>query len=207
MIKKYLQYILGILAGVLILTFIYIKYCTINPSEIVLVITAVIIYWYTLETHGMRKEMIAQKEITTMPILVIRKRDFTFNFYIENIGNFPAYNIRIQELVLKEEVEHPEQILVFDLIDLLMPKDKIDVGVKKSTQVIQETEKDKSWNQLKYDHGRINIFNHGEEQNYELSKKETIITFENIAEEKYKATLEFMTEEDKIIIRRPKKIR
>jgi len=171
MIKKYLKHFLGIIAGILVLIFLYIKYCTINPSEIVLTITAVVIYWYTLETHEMRMEMIVQKEITIMPILVMRKRPYTFNFYIENIGNFPAYDIRIQELVLKEEVKHPKQILVFDLIDLLMPKDNIDVGVKKSTEVIQDTEKDSSWNQLKYDHGRVKIYGSSPKSDHRFTGK------------------------------------
>jgi hypothetical protein len=54
---------------------------------------------------------------------------------------------------------------------------------------------------------RNQIYYLDEEKNYELSKKDTIITFKNIFKESYRATLEFMTGRDEIIIGRPEKIR
>jgi uncharacterized protein YneR len=63
-------------------------------SEIILLtITAVIVFWYTLETREMRKEIVNQNQINIMPILVLRLDEEKRKFFLENHGNFPAFNI------------------------------------------------------------------------------------------------------------------
>ncbi len=67
-------------------------------SDLIYAITALIILFYTIETYKMRKAITDNTEINIRPVMVLH---FTNdNVWIENFGNFPAYNLRFVETKL-----------------------------------------------------------------------------------------------------------
>lgn len=117
MIGRYWKHLLGIIGGCVLLFFLYMKYCEVNTSEIVFTVTAVIIYWYTLETHEMRKEMVDQKNISVMPIFYIREvvdsGGSRHALLLENCGNFPAFNVKIQDITIEAKLKNAVSTLKF----------------------------------------------------------------------------------------------
>ena len=77
--KDYLNFIWGILSnnllliiGMAIIVLSTILTLSVKSEIIILTITAVIVFWYTLETWRMRQEIVNQNEINITPILVLR---------------------------------------------------------------------------------------------------------------------------------------
>src|SRR5262245_55658362 len=78
-------------------------------STAVLASTLVAFIWYSVETLGMRRELIRQNSITIRPLLMTRieqredpdrARNFVDKVVVRNIGQWPALFVRIEELVL-----------------------------------------------------------------------------------------------------------
>ena len=69
----------------------------------VLTITAVIIAWYTWETHKLRREMVRQNEIHLRPYVVLFFSTHREGYKLElkNIGSSTATNIQIESFTLQ----------------------------------------------------------------------------------------------------------
>jgi len=65
---------------------------------IAIVLTLVVLIWYTIETHGLRVTAVKQVEHATTPILAIAPvldRDAHPQIAIRNVGSGPAFNLSI----------------------------------------------------------------------------------------------------------------
>lgn len=71
------------------------SYFDINLADYILVITALIIFWYATETFLLRKESQRNTLISVKPILVIYNYAIG-DLHIGNIGNGPALNIEFR---------------------------------------------------------------------------------------------------------------
>jgi hypothetical protein len=69
-----------------------------NSEVLILTVTAIIIYWYTIETRMMRKQIVSENEIKIMPTLVFKLNRNKKEFILENYGEFPAFNISFDEI-------------------------------------------------------------------------------------------------------------
>ena len=104
MIKRYWKHSLGIIGGGALLLFLYLVFCAVSPSDIVLTVTAIIIYWYTLETYAMRKEIANQTKILTSPFISVSMEmvnpDFPrlYELFVKNDGEVTARNIELNPL-------------------------------------------------------------------------------------------------------------
>jgi hypothetical protein len=109
----------------------------------ILVITAGIVLWYTLETKRLRvtaqrqveesqkqvREAQRQLELQLRPFVILKATHE--NLHIENIGNGPAINARVQDFALTENQivsVLPEPIPVLLSKDVLTLRDEISVG-------------------------------------------------------------------------------
>ncbi len=105
-----------------------------KSTNTILVVTGVIIFFYTFETYKMRRAITENTELNTRPILVL---EIDFNqkkAFIKNFGNFPAYNFQIEDyhLELGQDVNkndlHKEDSIFykdFPILDVIPPKDRI----------------------------------------------------------------------------------
>jgi len=110
----------------------------INSQIFVLTITAGIILLYTFETYKLREATVNQTEINTRPVLALhinqdmQRREATI--WIENFGNFPAYNVKCEESQLQIESSNESSVgyeLKFEL-DFIPPKGKAQVFLGRS---------------------------------------------------------------------------
>lgn len=74
-------------------------------------VTIVLLYWYTHDTEGIKKEAIAQNEFDQRPIINLYYRDedrgrngeiIKEGFRVRGVGKSPAYNIQIHPIQHKE---------------------------------------------------------------------------------------------------------
>jgi hypothetical protein len=70
-------------------------------QTVVLAITAGLIYWYIIETSGLRKQMVRQNEIALRPVIVpvFDNRGGEPIFKLENIGVGVAFNVTAEPLI------------------------------------------------------------------------------------------------------------
>jgi hypothetical protein len=108
-----------------------------KSSNIILFITALIIFYYTLETYKMRKAISENTEISTRPILILHIdlnfSDTKVNISIENFGNFPAYNVCFEQAKLETkkssvDIESKSSRFIFENVDVVPPKGKVEVA-------------------------------------------------------------------------------
>ena len=131
LIEKYQNYLIWGTVIFVLLIGLYVK-----SSNIILFITALIIFFYTLETYRMRKAITENAEISTRPILVLHidlnYSDTKANISIENFGNFPAYNVWLEQTKLEAkesflEIESKPFRFDFKKVDIVPPKGKVEV--------------------------------------------------------------------------------
>ena len=70
-------------------------------QTVVLAITAGLIYWYIIETSGLRKQMVRQNEIALRPVIVpvFDNRGGEPIFKLKNIGVGVAFNVTVEPLI------------------------------------------------------------------------------------------------------------
>ena len=131
-IEKYQNYLIWGSVIFVLLIGLYLK-----SSNIILFITALIIFWYTLETYKMRKAMSESTEFSTKPILILHidlnLSDTKTSISIENFGNFPAYNVCFEQAELETQkssldIESKHFRFNFENVDLVPPKGKVEVA-------------------------------------------------------------------------------
>ena len=68
----------------------------VNTPTAAVVLTGLVIIWYTMETHILRRETQRQTEIQQRPFVIIKYEDH--GFVLSNIGNGPAFNVKVQDV-------------------------------------------------------------------------------------------------------------
>lgn len=98
-------------------------------SSSVIFITLLVLYWYTLETRNIHLITKKQLEINNKPILAIELEDKSDGFYliINNIGNGPAFNIDIPDIILSDKFAIHFK---FESISFLRPRDRKPIKVR-----------------------------------------------------------------------------
>ncbi len=133
-VKNHAGYIL-LLIGVIVALFLSLLF---NSSNLILSLTAIIVLYYTIETHKMRKAIVENTELNTRPILVL-EIDFQKKIaFVRNFSNFPAYNFEILDYwfeVLEEgdqsEQKSPIFYKEFERLDVIPPKGRMQILVDK----------------------------------------------------------------------------
>ncbi len=94
---------------------------------IILAITAVIIFWYTVETYWLRRESQRQTELQLRPFVVLEavRQIEGVGFQVKNIGNGTALNIRIGSVLVKYEGTLSEVIGFPDTVSSLSQGESI----------------------------------------------------------------------------------
>ena len=131
MIKSIIKnvYFGGIVVTGVFLFFLYVAYYGIKQDVIVLTVTALIIFWYLWETRNIRKEMINQTAITIVPILGFYLDKDRSSFFLENFGNFPTFNIKVQDMEIQSALKNATTVLkfFFEPVDAVLPREKIPI--------------------------------------------------------------------------------
>jgi hypothetical protein len=177
--KKYIQISISAFVCLLIVGLIM------DSQLLVLAVTAGIVLLYTYETYKLREATVNQTDINTRPVLALyidqdmERREATI--WIENFGNFPAYNARCEESQLKT-LSTSQDPLEYDLkfeLDFIPPKGKAQIflGHSKSTDRIDNKELFSivNWQKVK-------------KAPYELR---TIVTYDDISSQSWKCELEY----------------
>jgi hypothetical protein len=120
-------------AGILLIV-IYLIFCRLEPVEIILTLTAVIIYVYTYETYELRRATVDHTEIYTRPVLILRmdldNRDQKVFLRLHNHGHSPAYNVEFKETELNMEMPEGYQWkLKLEDVDVVPPEKEILVSL------------------------------------------------------------------------------
>lgn len=105
--KKNLFISLGVILGISIVlsSLLYLIFGEIKMETIILIVTAVTVFWYAFETQEMRKEMVNQTMIQSTPFITI-SMDEEYDYlklFADNNGEIAARNIDL-------EISQPLQI-------------------------------------------------------------------------------------------------
>jgi len=114
-----------------------------KSTNTILVVTGLIIFFYTIETYKMRKAVTESTELNTRPILVL-EIDFNQKIaYVKNFSNFPAYNFQIEDYNFELGQDEPGNDLQgetsifyvdFPIFDVIPPKDGMLILDGKTTE-------------------------------------------------------------------------
>jgi hypothetical protein len=78
------------------------------------ILTGLVIIWYTMETHILRRETQRQTEIQQRPFIIIKYENQ--EFILSNIGNGPAFNVKVKDVNISSNkgfyVKFPETLSV-----------------------------------------------------------------------------------------------
>jgi hypothetical protein len=75
-----------------------------NLANVIYWLTGLVVLMYTIETQGMRLEMVRQNEIAIQPLViaVIGGPDENRHLMLRNIGRGPALSIRVEDVALTD---------------------------------------------------------------------------------------------------------
>jgi hypothetical protein len=96
-----------------------------NISDIILALTFIAIVWYAWETRGLKIQMIKQTELNLRPLVLIDWIN-PEKYVLRNIGNGPAINIQVEEIMI---VEVPELKYLFRRIDVIETREQRDLEI------------------------------------------------------------------------------
>jgi hypothetical protein len=105
-----------------------------KSSDGIYIVTGLIIFFYTFETYKMRKAITESTELNTRPILVLEIDFSQRNAFIKNFGNFPAYNVQIENYhfelgkhVHENDLQQEDSLFNkdFPILDVIPPRDRI----------------------------------------------------------------------------------
>ena len=88
--------------------------------KVAVILTFVVIVWYTKETYQLRKEMVRQNRLSLRPIVVpvfTSLGSLTIN--ISNVGAGCALNVRVSAVRIAEDVNFPEREIRFNRVSCL----------------------------------------------------------------------------------------
>ena len=117
--------IVGVIAANILVAVVYRHWGKDEATLVVYWLTAIIVLVYTFETHGMRREMIRQNDISIQPLLitsivprkivgeVIRGEDLN----VLNIGRGPALFVHIDPIEIVPGDEHNIDFEVVDCVE------------------------------------------------------------------------------------------
>lgn len=151
----------------------------------VLTITAGVILLYAFETYKLRQAMVNQTEITTKPVLALyisqdmQKREATI--WIENFGNFPAYNVKCEESQLQTESSNESSLeykFKFEL-DFVPPKGRTQVFLGRSKITDRLTAEE-----------LFSVMNYQKMRKSPYTLK-TIVTYDDISNHSWRCELEY----------------
>ena len=77
-----------------------------TTQTVAIILTGIIIIWYTIETKLLRYETQKQTEIQIKPFIILKIKDG--EFILHNIGHGPALNVKIQPV----QVSSREEIVI-----------------------------------------------------------------------------------------------
>jgi hypothetical protein len=112
-----------------------------KSTNTILVVTGLIIFFYTYETYKMRKAITENTELNTRPILSLEIDFSNQKAYVRDFSNFPAYNFSIEDYDFEAKEKHAgkvkeifaEEETTIDMwegfrnIDVIPPKDKVTI--------------------------------------------------------------------------------
>ena len=110
----YLIILLGIYLPITIYFFIREPY-SFTPQTIAIILTGVVIIFYTWETYRLRKESQKHTEILVQPYIIVYSKNVSL--IVHNIGNGPALNISFNDVSLTHNqkdiaIRFPNKIVV-----------------------------------------------------------------------------------------------
>ena len=71
-----------------------------NLTDGIYIATGLVVLWYTVETSGMRREMVAARKARERPEVILRLAQITTGFFdlvVENVSDVPARDITFSE--------------------------------------------------------------------------------------------------------------
>jgi len=182
--KRHRIYFIAPVGGFILLALLDILHCRINPSDIILTITAIILVFYTYETYRLRKAALDQTRVNIMPILALllekdnQKREI--RCFIENFSNFPAYNVDFEEAKLLSYGATIE--LIVGNIIVVPPKSKIQL-------VVSVSPREKGHSIFNNTHQFVfNFFEKGKIR-FGLSELRTSVIYDDVLGNSWKTTL------------------
>lgn len=92
-------------------------------ADIALILTFFALLWYAWETSRMKKELIRQNEISIRPCIVIFYEDNEGSYFFNNVGNGPAFHVKLEEIPLLEDTAF-RFTYKSDSSDLIVPNNK-----------------------------------------------------------------------------------
>src|SRR5262245_3175624 len=115
---------LGVVVATVLIAVVYRCWGTNEATLLATWVAAIIVLVYTVETHGMKREMIRQNDISIQPLLITsivppdlqRSRE---TLAVRNIGRGPALFIRVDEIKILIESSTEPVVVAFDVVDLL----------------------------------------------------------------------------------------
>lgn len=92
-------------------------------QTIAVVLTGLVLIWYTIETQLLRKESQKQTEIQIRPFVIVELKNR--KFFLKNIGQGPALNVSVRPV----QVSSDEQIIIKfgDMIPTINPGETIEL--------------------------------------------------------------------------------
>ncbi len=96
----------------------------ITLSDSLLWLTGVVLLIYTVETHGLRIEMVRQNEIAVQPVIVAAAKkgeSETVEFLLKNIGRGPALFVKVDGALLTRELGENWLVTRTNAIDYIEP--------------------------------------------------------------------------------------
>jgi hypothetical protein len=97
-----------------------------NASTVIYWLTALVVLAYTVETHGLRREMVRQNEIAVQPVVIVlvETRQLSDGRHgpqvlLRNIGRGPALFLKIPDVPLADPIGEVQFVAHFEPRDLL----------------------------------------------------------------------------------------
>jgi hypothetical protein len=97
-----------------------------NVPSVIYWLTALVVLAYTVETYGMRQEMVRQNETAVQPVLIIlverhylALRTVEAQVFLRNIGRGPALFVTIADLTLIDPIGEVQFVARFEAPDLV----------------------------------------------------------------------------------------
>ncbi len=95
-----------------------------DVNNALILATGLVLLFYTVETQGMRLEMVRQNEIAIQPVLIagIERREGRPRFVLRNIGRGPALYVQPQDIAFPEE-QGVQTTARFRRVDYIIPEE------------------------------------------------------------------------------------
>lgn len=101
-----------------------------NLGNSLLWLTGIVVLFYTVETQGLRLEMVRQNEISVQPLVIATVAERETRriapvsadvIILRNIGRGPALYVKVEDVLLTRELSGDEYVSTFGTIDFIEP--------------------------------------------------------------------------------------